>query len=129
MERFSAVAHAKRLSLFFIAGGTDKGLSYTKLVSAIRAKRTLFGSWGLPFHLYLLEGSATDKICKNLNMTTRKDLKMTIFKNLRSIVQALRTKRDGIIVFSPGAASFEKFKNEFDRGEQFNKFVKTYVVV
>mgnify|MGYP001559157509 CR=1 FL=1 len=129
LERFSAVAHAKRLSLFFIAGGTDKGLSYTKLVSAIRAKRTLFGSWGLPFHLYLLEGSATDKICKNLNMTTRKDLKMTIFKNLRSIVQALRTKRDGIIVFSPGAASFEKFKNEFDRGEQFNKFVKTYVVV
>jgi len=23
--------------------------------------------------------------------------------------------------FSPAATSFEKFKNEFDRGEQFNK--------
>ena len=26
--------------------------------------------------------------------------------------------------FSPGAASFEKFKNEFDRGEKFNLYCK-----
>ena len=27
------------------------------------------------------------------------------------------------IIFSPGAKSFEKFKNEFDRGEQFNLLI------
>ena len=28
------------------------------------------------------------------------------------------------ILFSPSAKSFEKFKNEFDRGEKFNKIIK-----
>jgi UDP-N-acetylmuramoylalanine--D-glutamate ligase len=28
------------------------------------------------------------------------------------------------ILFSPASASFEKFKNEFDRGEKFNKIIK-----
>ncbi|MDO8520888.1 MAG: hypothetical protein Q7S52_02120, partial [bacterium] len=31
-----------------------------------------------------------------------------------------------VILFSPGAASFEKFLHEFDRGEQFNALVKKY---
>jgi hypothetical protein len=28
------------------------------------------------------------------------------------------------ILFSPASASFEKFKNEFDRGKKFNKIIK-----
>jgi len=31
------------------------------------------------------------------------------------------------ILFSPASASFEKFKNEFDRGEKFNKIVRKLV--
>jgi UDP-N-acetylmuramoylalanine--D-glutamate ligase len=33
-------------------------------------------------------------------------------------------KKGDIILLSPGAASFGVFKNEFDRGEQFNRLVK-----
>jgi hypothetical protein len=29
-----------------------------------------------------------------------------------------------VVLFSPASASFEKFKNEFDRGKKFNKIVK-----
>jgi len=29
-----------------------------------------------------------------------------------------------VVLFSPASASFEKFKNEFDRGEKFNKIIK-----
>jgi len=32
-----------------------------------------------------------------------------------------------VILFSPASASFEKFKNEFDRGEKFNKIVRKLV--
>ena len=31
------------------------------------------------------------------------------------------------VLLSPGAASFELFRNEFDRGNQFKALVKTYV--
>ena len=33
-------------------------------------------------------------------------------------------EKGDIILLSPGAASFNLFKNEFDRGIQFVKFVK-----
>jgi len=32
--------------------------------------------------------------------------------------------KDDIILLSPASTSFNMFKNEFDRGEQFNRFVK-----
>jgi UDP-N-acetylmuramoylalanine-D-glutamate ligase len=31
------------------------------------------------------------------------------------------------ILFSPGAASFEKFLHEFDRGEKFNALIKKFL--
>ena len=31
------------------------------------------------------------------------------------------------VLLSPGAASFELFKNEFDRGTQFKALVKLYI--
>jgi UDP-N-acetylmuramoylalanine--D-glutamate ligase len=32
--------------------------------------------------------------------------------------------KGNIVLLSPAAASFNLFKNEFDRGDQFNKLVK-----
>ncbi len=121
LDRFSRMALENKLPLFFIAGGTDKGLSYKKLAEALRKTDKRFQASGLPLYIYPLEGSATDKICKYLNMTTFKDLR-TIIQNARKEL----SRSGGIIVFSPGAASFEKFKNEFDRGERFTALVKKY---
>lgn len=114
LERFSEVAVSRKQPLFFIAGGTDKGLSYEGFAKKLlRVKPNLF----------LLEGSATQKIFKYLNMTIFKDI--TIFKDLETIIQTIRGQK-GIVVFSPAAASFEKFRNEFDRGEKFNALVRKY---
>lgn len=146
LQRFSVVAHAKRLPFFFITGGTDKGLSYRKLAAAIQTTSKLFVSWKLPFQVYLLEGSATNKMFKDLHMTICKDLPISIFKDLEAIVRAAKEKisspstpprqargrsgdKKGIVVFSPSAASFEKFKNEFDRGGKFNSLVQKYFMV
>jgi len=35
-----------------------------------------------------------------------------------------QAKANDLILFSPAAASFGMFKNEFDRGDQFNKIVR-----
>jgi len=43
---------------------------------------------------------------------------LTLYQNSK------KTKKQMIIVFSPSSASFEKFKNEFDRGEKFNQVAK-----
>ena len=40
--------------------------------------------------------------------------------------RALPTGDSCEILFSPGAASFGMFKNEFDRGDKFNKIVKSF---
>ena len=32
-----------------------------------------------------------------------------------------------VVILSPGAASFEMFRNEFDRGDSFKKLVREYV--
>ena len=50
----------------------------------------------------------------------------TKVENLKQAVnEALKvSKKDDIIILSPGAASFNLFKNEFDRGNQFKKIIK-----
>jgi len=35
--------------------------------------------------------------------------------------------RSSVVLFSPASASFEKFKNEFDRGKKFNKIVYNFL--
>lgn len=103
---------------FFIAGGTDKGLEYD--VWAKRVKENIS-----PENLYLLDGSATKKMVRELKKIRYFGSKKTkTYKTLEEIVKKASKNKKGVIVFSPGAASFEKFKNEFDRGEKFNTYLK-----
>jgi UDP-N-acetylmuramoylalanine--D-glutamate ligase len=61
-----------------------------------------------------------DKIKYSNNYFIFESLDECFYYSLCLIKQGKRN----IIIFSPATASFEKFKNEFDRGEQFNKLVK-----
>ena len=45
-------------------------------------------------------------------------------KCFQTAISKVQTIKNAIIVFSPSSKSFEKFKNEFDRGEKFNMLVK-----
>lgn len=93
----------------WIVGGTDKNLSLDSFQSLDRP----------PASLVLLEGSATRRM-------------MVIFQAkgwgwlgpFTSLTDALWALRDRLVegdtvLLSPGAASFELFLNEFDRGERF----------
>ena len=96
-----------------IAGGENKGLVFTDLGKAIKSKVE---------NLILLPGTASDKIEKEL-MGYDKIYKSDSMQKAVLLAQKLSQKGD-IVILSPGAASFNLFKNEFDRGRQFVEAVK-----
>ncbi|MGC8651052.1 MAG: UDP-N-acetylmuramoyl-L-alanine--D-glutamate ligase [Minisyncoccia bacterium] len=110
-------------NLILITGGTDKNLDFASL--AQRINRTL-----PPKNLILLNGSATKKLIQNLNRLNYSRI-YNVFENLEECfaygLSLAKNKSQSYLVFSPGAASFEKFKNEFDRGNKFNQIVKKYL--
>ena len=115
IERFKSQDTSRPLGrgvskLILICGGTDKQLDFRDLAKQIIKNIE-------PANLFLLEGGATRKLISHMGLR-----KVRMFATLKDIVSVL--PKNGTILFSPGAASFEKFKNEFDRGEQFNKLIK-----
>lgn len=99
--------------IVLIAGGVDKNLSYSKLAQDIMKHVQ---------SLVLLPGTATVKLQQNLKG----------FENMffaRNMAQAVKlayasAPANSIVLLSPGAASFNLFKHEFDRGQQFIRAVK-----
>ncbi|MBI2120609.1 MAG: UDP-N-acetylmuramoyl-L-alanine--D-glutamate ligase [Parcubacteria group bacterium] len=117
IRRFSTWGFHPQVDFALITGGTDKKLEFAALAKEI--KKTIS-----PARLVLLNGSATAKLIVELEkIKFFKKTKPQVFETLDECVKvalAALSKRRGTIVFSPGAASFEKFQNEFDRGEVFN---------
>ncbi len=106
---------------FLITGGTDRQLDFMSWAKVVREKLPLS-------HLTFLKGSATVKMSKLLGA----DLEAEQFcDTLRECWErALSQAKDlpaAIILFSPAAKSFEKFKNEYDRGKQFNSLVRRLI--
>ena len=124
------MAALKRLSLeghvVLIAGGTDKQLEFASLAALI--KRSI-----PPEQLVLLNGSATAKLFGALHaIGYDKKYPMSAHEDLASCVRAAfmsasTLKGKTTILFSPGAASFEKFLHEFDRGKKFNQLIHSLV--
>jgi len=93
--------------IILIAGGEDKRLNYRALAEDIGDNVNC---------LILLPGSASNLI--------RRDLKKFKIYDVKSMKEAVEKSsqlahRGDIVILSPGAASFNLFKNEFDRGIQF----------
>ncbi|MCK4805598.1 MAG: UDP-N-acetylmuramoyl-L-alanine--D-glutamate ligase [Candidatus Pacebacteria bacterium] len=110
----------KNSNIILIIGGTDKDLEFNKLAEEIKQSV-------LPKNLVILNGSASKELIKELNKTNYSN-KYFVFESLAecfyySLCQE-KQRRKNIILFSPAATSFEKFKNEYDRAEKFNKLVK-----
>jgi len=96
--------------LFLIAGGADKDLDFNDLAKEIKKKVE---------RVELLDGDATIKLERALklvkfsNYGLNNSLKRAI-QNIQSLVE-----KGDIVLLSPAAASFNMFKNEFDRGDKF----------
>ena len=106
--------------IILIAGGQDKKLNFRSLAKEI-SKRVS--------HLILLSGTASDEIRKELKTLKATKLPLLVVSEINSMEKAVKIAskiagRGDIILLSPAAASFNLFKNEFDRGAQFNKIVK-----
>ena len=99
--------------LILICGGQNKGLKYSDMAEVIRERVD---------EIIMLPGTASDKIKEELGGYTR-------LHEVMSMQEAVKTakklaKKNDVVILSPGAASFNLFKNEFDRGAQFVEAVK-----
>ena len=101
-------------NFILITGGTDRELEFSDWAKVVKENIN-------QDNLILLSGSATEKMKKFLG-----ENKYNEFDSLSECLEyALKRseKNKSIILFSPSSKSFEKFKNEYDRGEQFNKLI------
>lgn len=102
--------------LWIISGGADKALDYAELGKISK-------KYHPHIHFIMLPGDASLKMYDALL-----HMKGHIH-GVKDLAEAVRVAKQhaikgDVIVLSPGAASFNQFKNEFDRGEQFNELVK-----
>ncbi len=105
----------------FVIGGTDKGLDMSGLASVL-------GERVSPDDVFFLEGSGTEKLLGELSSYEAYKGKST-YESLEAIVIAIVQKGYTRIVFSPGGSSFEKFQNEFHRGDVFSDLIRKHIDV
>jgi UDP-N-acetylmuramoylalanine--D-glutamate ligase len=108
-------------SIILILGGKDKKLDYEKLGKVIGENKEIKKIILLQHPDY----DASPKIFSALKKHFDSE-KIIFTSNLKIGVEAALQKAqpNEIILLSPAAASFGMFKNEFDRGDQFNTAVK-----
>ena len=106
----AALAAIKK-PIVLIAGGSSKKLDLRLFAKEIvrRVKHVIF-----------LKGDGTDEILKSLGRDDR-----IVFDDFQMAIDRARqlAKPGDVVLLSPGCASFSMFKNEFDRGDQFNQVV------
>ena len=99
-----------------ISGGADKNLKFTRFAKVINKKvKTII----------LLPGTATPLLEKELKKHAPQVPRQEANSMDKAVKLAYKAASAGnAVLLSPGCASFGLFKNEFDRGDQFNQAVK-----
>ena len=114
-----AAAGSGKKNIILIMGGADKNLEIKDEIIKMIKKYCK--------KIILLPGTGTNKLLKNYKLEAKSWREAN---TLREAVQMAigEAKNDGVVLLSPGFASFGPppggFKNEFDRGEKFNRLVK-----
>ncbi len=98
-------------NVILLAGGSTKGFTFEQMEEAIK-KDCKF--------VVLFEGSATDDLEKAIGSVPH--VRVTSMVKAMEAAVSVATLGD-VVLLSPGTASFGVFKNEFDRGEQFETCV------
>lgn len=95
-----------------IAGGQDKGLNFSPLCDFKNQLSSV-----------VVFGEARQKIANSLKHIVDVHIVVTLQEAVNCAKELV--KQNGTVLFSPGCASFDAFKNYAERGEAFRKFVKT----
>jgi len=120
LERFS------NQQVVLILGGNAKELPTSDLVSSLVSVNKII----------LLSGTFTDEIGAELQKKYLdkiagpfSDLQLAISEawKIAKSLQASSKNKKIIVLFSPAATSFSMFKNEFHRGEEFNRLIKKLI--
>lgn len=113
LAALEALGEEGKQNIVLIMGGADKGLDMNKLLVEIpkHAKRVI-----------LLAGTGTDRVLEFLP-------EASVFDDFgKAVEEAMHSAKSGdCVLLSPAFASFGMFKNEYDRGDQFNALVNAYV--
>jgi len=101
-----------------ILGGVDKGADFNELIDVIKAHHNikeiiLIGRIGPKLHSLMTEAGVT------IPLTL---LRVTTMPQIVEYVQG-RTSAGDVVLLSPGCASFDMFKDFYDRGDQFRSVV------
>lgn len=99
-------------NIILLAGGSTKGFTFEQLENALQKECK---------YVVLFEGTATNDIEKAIGSVPH--VRVDSMKKAMEAAASVATLGDTVLL-SPGTASFGVFKNEFDRGEQFEKIVQ-----
>ena len=107
-------------NIILIAGGSDKKLDYSEFAKTIKKHCS---------YAIVYKGAATDTASDKI-VEEFKKMQITNFVVKNSLNNCERfaanmARKGDIILFSPAASSFGKFKHEFDRGEKFKRAVES----
>ena len=116
MATEKAIDAFSQKKIILILGGNSKNLPFDALVKKLERVEKII----------LLNGSFTKEIIPIL-IQKYKNKCVRPFDNLKEAVEEAYKSglsfKEAVVLFSPGATSFSMFKNEFHRGEEFNKIV------
>jgi UDP-N-acetylmuramoylalanine--D-glutamate ligase len=108
-----------------IAGGSSKKLDLEPLAKEI------IEAWSSKRlnKVILLKGEGTDELIGYLKGSSN-GLTDTAYDDFEAAITRARdlAQPGDAVLLSPGCASFSMFKNEFDRGEQFNQIVRKWQI-
>ncbi len=120
MPDATMVALAQKKPTVLIAGGVSKNIPqerYRALAKEIKRHCRA---------VVLFTGDASEQLARELKKMHVKQVVCEVTDMQAAVGIALQFARRGDrVLLSPGAASFNLFKNEFDRGDQFNAVVRS----
>lgn len=106
-------------NIILICGGMNKKMPYDNFAREIDEKAKA---------VYFIEGDVVDEIICKMHEKPLIEGRFNSFEELllklrKDLITNPYFKKEDIILFSPGATSFNLFQNEFDRGRKFNQAV------